>query len=147
MTDLRNLAGDRYRVRDDGTADLARGERAWCLEIPGKLGTIYPCGFNGDLAVWTALPRMARRLAGLGLRRLQAGAESSYRFPVSQLDRVAAMIRAKRRRQLSPERRAEVSARLPGTPFAPLRKALPELRSYERAPGGVRVRNGGADAS
>lgn len=114
VANLRALAGDRYRVRDDGTQDAMRSERAWCLEIPGAHGSIYPLGDNGDLGVWTASARIAGRLAALGLRLVQGGEESAYRFPPARFEQVAALIQARKRRQLTPEQRAACAARLAG---------------------------------
>lgn len=115
MTNLRAFAGDRYRVQDDGTQDAMRSERAWCLEIPGAHGRIYPLGANGDLGVWTASARIAARLAGMGLRLVQGGEESAFRFPPARFEQVAALIQARKRRQLTPEQRVARAARLAGS--------------------------------
>lgn len=114
MTDLRALAGERYRVRDDGTSDPVRSERAWCLEIPGRHGAIYPLGANGDLGVWTSSARIAARLAALGLRLVQGGEESAYRFPPARLEQVAELIQARKRRRLTAEQAQAAAARLAG---------------------------------
>ena len=113
-TNLKMLAGNRYRVVDDGTDDSDRAERVWCQEIPGKHGRIFPWGFNGDLAAWTGSARIMRRFEGMGLKAVQGGAESAFRFPVRMLDQVASLIRARRRRQLSPEQRQRQAVILAG---------------------------------
>lgn len=112
---LKEQFGERFVVRDDGSDDSNRAERVWCMEIPGKFGTIYPCGLNGDLAVWTGSQRIAVRLRALGLKPLQGGPdaeECSFRFPTRQLETVAGIIQAKRRRRLSPEARQQLIERL-----------------------------------
>lgn len=105
MTDLRAFA-DRYVVRDDGSHDSP-----WSLEIPGRLGAIYPNGADGSLAVLALSTRTIRKLATLGLKVAQRGdTEASFLFDPCLLDKVAAIIKAKRRRKLSPEQRAAAVA-------------------------------------
>lgn len=112
VTNLRELCGSVFVIRDDGTDDSERAERVWCLTIPAVYGEVYPCGNNGDLAVWTASQRIARKLAALGLRVVQRGDEVAFRFPPARLDEVARIIQARRRRRVSPEQAAILAARL-----------------------------------
>ena len=107
MTDLKAFAS-RYIVRDDGSNDAP-----WSLEIPGNGGTIYPHGAGGSLAVLAHSTGSIRRLAALGLKVAQRGdSEAVFIFDPRQLEEVAALIQAKRRRQLSPEHRAAAVAAL-----------------------------------
>lgn len=118
VTDLKKLAGNRYCVRDDGTADADRSERIWCLEIRGKHGRIYPQGWNGDLAVCADSWRIGKRLAAMGHKQISGPktgcTEAVFRFPPADLDRVAEVIQAKKRRHLSPEARVKAVKALAG---------------------------------
>ena len=107
MTDLREFAS-RYIVRDDGSQDAP-----WSLEISGRLGTIYPRSEDGTLAVLATSAHAIRKLTEAGLKVLQRGdGEAVLIFAPKDLDRVAAMIRAKKRRQLNLEHRAKAVAAL-----------------------------------
>jgi len=93
---LRALAKPyRFRVRAD-----AEGFPI----IPGRYGQIE--WFDGqDLAVYTNRPRLFARLWAIpGVRRHQTGdTEMRALFPAEALRQVAAVIKARRRRTLSPE--------------------------------------------
>lgn len=141
VTNLERRFGDRYVIQDDGINNPDRIERVWCQEIPHKTGTIYPCGFNGDLAVWSNSARIMTKLESLGMKRIQGGSESCYRFPVSQFEQVAAIVRPKKRRRLSAEQRTKSIERLkayqfrPGRPDSKLTSPQVEglLRAQERS--------------
>lgn len=115
---LAEFCGDRYKVVDDGTDDPCREERPWCMEIQGRYGAIYPYGsthFHPDLlAVRVDSPRIwMRDFDHLGLKVRQWGDdEKVFLFPVSMLDEIAGLIKARRRRQVSPEQKAELLRRL-----------------------------------
>ena len=116
MINLRQFCGDRYRVVDDGTDDSDRSERIGCQEIRGKHGAIYPYGRNGSLAVRVESSRIAARVEALGLKVIQRGDfETVFLFESKQLKEIAAMIQAQKRRQLSPEEKAKLVARLKGS--------------------------------
>lgn len=89
MTNLNSL--EKYLVRDDGSFDPPAS-----LEIPTASGAIYPCGENGDLAVWTDSIRIAQKIASLGFKAIRNGEEMVFRFPFSQLDSVASIAGAKK---------------------------------------------------
>lgn len=115
MIDLRELFGERYRVVDDGTDDCDRSERLGCQEIRGKHGTIYPYGRNGSLAVRVESSRISARIESLGLKVIQRGDfETVFLFDPKQLNKIAALIQAQKRRQLSAEEKAKLVARLKG---------------------------------
>lgn len=107
VTNLKQLCGGRYKIVDDGTHDGNRAERMWCQEIQGRYGAIYPHGWDGSLAVRVDRPRAVRKVRALGYPVASDGeAEVVFVFPPSDIDRVARLIRARRRRRLSPEQRA-----------------------------------------
>ena len=116
VTNLQAEFGKRYKVRDDGTGDPDRIEKIWSMEIPHETGSIYPCGFNGDLAVWTRSRRINSKLKALGFLSPSQGteyaSESSWRFNVSKLDEVAVVVKPRKRRQISPEQREKLIERL-----------------------------------
>ena len=93
---LRTLAAASHlRVRPD--------DEGWPV-IPGRLGQIeYHDG--RDLAVFTDRPRLHAKLWAIpGVRRHQTGdQEMRALFPPETLEQVAGVIRARRRRTLSPE--------------------------------------------
>lgn len=110
LINLKSQYGDRYRVVDDGTDDRDRAERVWCMEIRGKYGAIYPHGADGTLAVRVESARVARRFTSLALKVAQRGDdEVVFVFTADLIDKVGALIRARRRRQVSPERRAQLA--------------------------------------
>jgi hypothetical protein len=67
VTDL-NKYDRHYKVTNDGTNGDDVIERIWELCIQGRYGQIYPCGFNGDLAVAVTsirlVPKIQEILAG-----------------------------------------------------------------------------------
>jgi len=112
---LRTLtAASRLRVRPD--------TEGWPV-IPGRLGQIewycsgqdcHGCPLPGEpaLAVYTDRPRLFPKLWALpGVRRWQTGdREMRAVFPAEALESVAGVIRARRRRTLSPERARRLGA-------------------------------------
>src|SRR5712691_4199634 len=109
---LRALAKPyRFRVQADGEGFPI---------IAGRYGQIE--WFDGrDRAVYTNRPRLFAKLWSIpGVKRHQTGdTEMRALFPLEALDRVAAAIKARRRRTLAPE-----EARRRG--FKPTHRATPE---------------------
>jgi hypothetical protein len=115
FTQLRTLAAaSRLRVRPD--------DEGWPI-IPGRLGQIewycngqdcHGCPLPGELAlaVYTDRPRLFPKLWALpGVRRWQTGDRGMRAvFPAEALESVAEVIRARRRRTLSPERARRLGA-------------------------------------
>ena len=129
-----NQFGDRYRVQDDGTDDSCRDERVWCMEIRGKRGTIYSYGLDGSLAVFVNSRKIAQVMAGLGYKRVQAGrSEFTYKFPLADIHKVARLIKARKRRQLSPEQKAALVLRLKGGAGAVVQSDSKAVSSPEEA--------------
>ena len=80
--------------------------------IPGRYGQIE--WFDGrDLAVYTNRPRLFEKLWAVpGVKRHQTGdTEMRAVFPPEALEQVAAVIRAKRRRELTPETARKLGAK------------------------------------
>ena len=140
LVDLRALT-DRWRVRFD-----ARGaDRALTPDpvptIPGRRGhveafdlttlCVYVTGRRFLLALLRALPA--------GWRRHQVGDdEANLLAPVADLDRAAEIVRAYRRRRLTPEQRSEVAARLGAARRAPVGGPFAARKSTTTAPDGKR---------
>lgn len=79
--------------------------------IPGRYGQIE--WFDGDdLAVYTNRPRLFAKLWAIpGVRRHQTGdSEMRAVFPPEAVEQVAAVIKARRRRTLSPEAARQLGA-------------------------------------
>jgi hypothetical protein len=108
-----NLAerfGWQYRIGYD-PASLARAEKAdpWMMTIPCRFGVIYPRGGNLLAAEMDYHPSIARRLASLpGVVLTQDGdGEKTFTFQVELFDRVAEILRPRKRRQV-PVRQREI---------------------------------------
>jgi hypothetical protein len=109
---LQKLCGDRYRIGHDDAAQTW-GERAdpWVMTVPCQRGVIYPYG--GDhLAVEVDYhPAAAKQLAALpSVRCVQDGdQEKTYTFPAAILEAVAAIVKPRKRKQVSAEERARLA--------------------------------------
>ncbi len=110
--DLRPWAdARRYRWRFEEGGD----ETAWSAEVVCRRGKLYPFG-GDDLLAWTDTRGVRAELLGLdpAVTPHQTGdREAVVRFPSRLLDRVAAVLRPRRRRTLDPERALAISG-LPG---------------------------------
>lgn len=113
VTNLKEQFGRVYTVVDDGTGETDPKEKIWCMQINGKHGFIYPYGWDGTLAVCFTSNRVAKRALQLGLAPHQRGDyETVLLFPPSYLHQVAKLIKAQKRKQISPELRADLMQRL-----------------------------------
>lgn len=119
VTNLRNTFGAVYKVTDDGTGDSPRSDSTWCQEIRGRYGIIYPYGYDGSLAVRfdsktkSKINAWAMRLTREGFKIVQRGDwEIVFRFALSKIDYMATLIKARKRRHLTPEERAKALAAL-----------------------------------
>lgn len=108
MIDLKSLAGHRYRITLDESANLDtdRESRLWYYRIPCKHGFISVHG-PGLLAAYTDRTRMMAKLAALPDVRVHQQGDRELRvlFEPDQLDAVADLLKARRRVHLSPEER------------------------------------------
>jgi len=103
--DLRTRFGDRYRLRKeaDGATWYAtpEAERPWLLELPCRYGVVYPQG--GEILAAVVTGRLARdRVAALPCIRSRRGdAELVVTFHVDAAEAVLAILKPRRRRQVS----------------------------------------------
>jgi hypothetical protein len=108
---LQELCGDLYRIGHDEAAQT-RGERVdpWTMTVPCQRGVIYPCG--GDLLAVEVdyHPSVAKQLAALpGVGCVQDGdQEKTFTFPSAKFDAVAAVVKPRKRKQVSVEERARL---------------------------------------
>jgi len=119
VINLQEKYGSKYKVVDDGTDDPVREERIWGQEIPGKYGTIYPYGYDGSLSVRfdsktkAKTNAWAKRLEKEGFPVIQRGDwEIVFKFNPAQIDYIAELIQAKKRRYLNPEQKTMALAAL-----------------------------------
>lgn len=145
VTDLEERFGAKYKVVDDGSNDSDRLERIWCQEIRGQYGAIYPCGLDGSLAVRVEGRRIATRMMGLGYKVRQHGdVEVVFQFPLADFERVAAMIKANKKRQVSDELKTQLLQRLAKRKAAvPKPTRLPFARPEEDTSAATEGRSGG----
>lgn len=96
---LRQLA--KYRITWDESR-RGRTQDPWLMQIPGRLGHVYPFGPQ-VLAVWTDRDQRIRgRLLAVGCRMWQDGdCEATFTFPVSLLPRVGRIVGLYRRPRLT----------------------------------------------
>jgi hypothetical protein len=114
MLDLKPLAGDRYRITLDPSAEgEPRSQRPWYYRIPCRYGFISVWGCD-TLAAYTDRRMVIARLINLdGVRVVQRG-DQEVRVLLSpdRLDAIAEPLQARRRRRLSDTQRAAVKDRL-----------------------------------
>jgi hypothetical protein len=136
MIDLKDRAGDRYRITLDPSAalDPSHEERPWFYRVPGRKGTetFNFIGVHGanELFITSNRSGLFRRLIAIpgSSIRQQGQSEISVVFAPEHLDLAAAIIQAQRRRRLSPEARAAWVARGESTRFAGARTDLGGLK-------------------
>jgi hypothetical protein len=115
VIDLRTLAGNRFRITLDPSAeaDPARRSRPWYYRVPAKYGHI---GVHGPdaLVAYCDRPRLFPALLAIpGARVRQRGdQEIAVLLAPDNLDRAADILKARRRRRLSAEARERATARL-----------------------------------
>src|SRR5262249_42405428 len=87
-----------------------KGDGRWFVEIVCQRGLIYPAG-GLDLTAYTKSVHAWRELLEVeGISKKQeASGEWRCRFPLSQLDAVAATLKPKKRRPLDPDRARAIS--------------------------------------
>ena len=108
--DLRPWAkANRYRFRLEESYRVesfahVRGDGRWYVEILCKNGLIYPHGGTNLLAYAKpgASPDIAK-LPGVHLHQTK-GRARVFKFPIERLDEVAAILKPRKRRTLSPDR-------------------------------------------
>lgn len=118
--DLQERFGRRFRTEQEEsyTAENGPGARRrdpWLTIIPCRFGHLFP--FGGDLlaASIDGRPKVAARLRKLDCVRVHQdgdAGELTVVFDVRDLAKVVKIIRPRRRRRISPERRAELADRM-----------------------------------
>lgn len=96
----------RYRLEESYKAESSshvRGDGRWFVEVFCRNGLLYP--FGGGLLLAYARPGVATRIARLPDAQLHQtdGTARVFRFPVDRLDEVAAILKPKKRKTISPE--------------------------------------------
>ena len=117
---LRRRFGDRYRIEFEDAYYAIAGERTkadkvWYQVIPCKWGTIYPYGDDILAAEVDGHPRIANRLRDQPFCRVHQDGdfgELTVLFHVNDIRKVAKIMRARRKRQISDEERAVLMERL-----------------------------------
>jgi hypothetical protein len=113
--DLRAMFGERFRFTDDPSlaaerSDRRRTERARLTRIPCAAGGfIAPAGGRRLLAFATTRRRRLRDLRCVRIAQ-DGGDELIVTFDVTDLEAVATVLGAKRRRRLSDQHRAKLKA-------------------------------------
>ena len=101
--DLRKRFGGRYRITREPAAS-SRNTDPWLWVIPCKYGEIYPHGGEHLAAMVTAIRVAGEMRQWTGLEVVQDADDAViFRFHVDQFEKVADRIKARRRRQYSPE--------------------------------------------
>jgi hypothetical protein len=107
---LKQLYGSKYRVTTDPSYDAEKedGKTQWQWryhEIIGKYGTLYPFSEN-QLAVRFDSIHIANRFSGRGWKVIQDGTdERTALVPKEAATEVLTAIRARKKRQLTPEQK------------------------------------------
>jgi hypothetical protein len=123
--DLKAKFGERYQVfrEESGQAKRCEGRHydPWLLTIACRHGHIYPHGADYLAVSTNHRARIANRLAALpGVRIVQDGDDGiNAIFHVDDFDEVAAIMKPRRRRRLTPGQRTEREERLRKYQFAP----------------------------
>jgi hypothetical protein len=103
MIDLRKLAGDRFKITLDPSADSEpRSERLWYYRVPCEYGWIGIHGPKTLLAHCNAKGVIPRLLAIPGVVAHQRGDdEVNAIVPPEQFERVARLLQARKRRKMN----------------------------------------------
>ena len=118
--------GDTYRVEYEASYHADRGENArsedpWLMVIPCQHGHIYPHGRDVLAASTNTRGGIARKLAALDCTTVvQDGSDGiNATFHVRDFERVAELMKPKRRRRLTVEQRRAAAERLAKYAFKP----------------------------
>jgi hypothetical protein len=116
MLDIRALYGKTYRLKMDESASIpgqTAADRLWLQQIRCRYGHIYPHSVD-TLGAYTDRRLIIGRLIAIpGVTLHQLGdSECSVIFDPAHLPQVAELLRAYKRRRLSPEKQTEGADRL-----------------------------------
>lgn len=110
---LQQEFGDRYRVGHD-PASTPRGatENPWCQRIPTRSGEIYPFGNETLIVEVEGHNYLKARLSRLDCCEIHQDGDDfgSFKFHVSDFDRIAEVVKPRRKRQISEEERQRLAA-------------------------------------
>ena len=97
----------RFRLEESHRAENnqhIKGDGRWFVEIPCRYGLIYPCGGDNLLAYATRGVKCHIAALGPDIQHYQNDGDAKvFKFPVERLDEVAAILKPRRRRKLTPE--------------------------------------------
>jgi len=126
---LRERFGGRYRVEYEESYFAQYGPRArvddpWLQIIPCQRGHIYPWGPSTLAASTNNWGPTARKLAALDFTTVWQDGDDGMTilFPLERFPEVAALMRPKRRRQMTEEQRRAAVERLAKYAFTPARQ-------------------------
>jgi hypothetical protein len=99
--DLRGTYGHKYAVTiDTDSAEGPRDQDPWLAQIQTGTGLVYPFSATRLGVQVDGHPKVARRVAEMGYPLLQGGdTEKTFLVPAEDLDRIARLIRPRRRRR------------------------------------------------
>jgi hypothetical protein len=123
---LAELFGDRYKVTYDPAYDRPNDpdkRDPWMMQLPCERGTLYPHGGNLLAVEVDNHAPTARKVAALpdvhvhqgddgkpaGDPRKGWGGDMTFVFPLALFERVAALLRPRRRRRLSEEQKVRLA--------------------------------------
>lgn len=118
MINLREYYGKQYKIFLDESWEYMENkseeEKPWCYELRGKYGLIYPYD-DSTLAVMVTSEsikgRLKRNFKGRVATFWDGDGEGVFLFDPGLIYEIAEMIRARRRRQLSPEAKEKLANR------------------------------------
>lgn len=112
--DLKERFGQRCRIRYEDNGDRHRGRDPWLAMIDCRHGHIYPQGGDQLAASTDNRGAIARRLAALPCVRVMQDGDDGINvvFDAADFPTVAAVMKPKRRRSLTPDQIAERTERL-----------------------------------
>lgn len=98
--------GYKYRFEESYKAENnmhIRGDGRWFIEVLCRNGLIYPCGGSALLAYANrGVKRHIAALEGVGHHQKSDGDSEVFKFPFERLDEVAAILRPRKRRMVTP---------------------------------------------
>lgn len=110
---LKEMLGKRYRITWDEAKEPKTKADPWLMQIPCRYGMIYPYGGKLLAVECDYHPGLGRRLRDLGLVLSQGGdQEKTFLFPMERFEEVAAIVKPKKKRQLTEEQRKMAQERL-----------------------------------
>ncbi len=114
---LKERFGKRWKVRYEESYKAERGERAfapdpWLLVIACQHGEIYPHGGNMLGVSTNRRGQISKRISELPFTKITQDGDDGINavFHIDNIEKVAAIMKPRRRKRLSPEHRAKLVA-------------------------------------